>query len=139
MLLPKLHRAIAPGGLFLVWRNVFGHPDVITPFRERVAQIVAGRGGPPRPGPDAEEITAASAALTGSGLFFVHDTATFRWSIELDDEGVRGLFATFSDWSTDEAARAAAAVRELGGTVVEHYMTWLIALKPLDVRSGGGR
>jgi hypothetical protein len=53
---------------------------------------------------------------------------TYRWSIELNDRQVLQLFSTFSDWTVEEAGRAAAAVRELGGSVVEHYMTWLIAL-----------
>lgn len=44
VVVPKLHRVLRPGGHFAVWRNVFGDPTVsITPFRERVAQIVARR------------------------------------------------------------------------------------------------
>ena len=128
VVLPKVHRALTRRGRFLVWRNVFGVPDVRTPFRERVARIVQDRGAPPSPGIDAENVAELSAELTRAALFSVDVVRTFRWSIELNDRQVFQLFSTFSDWSVEEAERAAAAVRELGGSVVEHYMTWLIAL-----------
>ncbi|MEN0138124.1 MAG: class I SAM-dependent methyltransferase [Rhodococcus sp. (in: high G+C Gram-positive bacteria)] len=130
IVLPKIHRALTPVGKFLVWRNVFGDPDASTPFRERVARIVQDRGAPPRPGPDPEDVAALSEELTESGLFSVEVVRTFRWNIELNDRQVFQLFSTFSDWTSEEADRAAAAARTLGGTVVEHYTTWLIALTP---------
>lgn len=126
--LPKVHRALARDGRFLLWRNVFGDPDVRTPFRERVERIVQDRGAPPHPGPDPEDVSALTAELTRSGLFTVDVVRTFRWDVELNDRQVFGLFSTFSDWTSEEADHAAAAVRELGGTVVEHYRTWLVAL-----------
>ncbi|WP_218001279.1 class I SAM-dependent methyltransferase [Nocardia thailandica] len=44
VVVPKLHRALRPGGHFAVWRNAFGDPNVpVTPFRARVDQIVARR------------------------------------------------------------------------------------------------
>lgn len=43
---------------------------------------------------------------------------------------MRGLFGTFSDWTGEEVDRAAAAVQDLGGRVVEHYRSWLIVLRP---------
>ncbi|OUS95795.1 class I SAM-dependent methyltransferase [Rhodococcus sp. NCIMB 12038] len=128
--LPKVHRALTHDGRFLVWRNVFGDPDARTPFRERVARIVQDRGAPPRPGPDPEDVSALTAELTRSGLFTVDVVRTFRWNIELNDRQVFRLFSTFSDWTSEEAEQAAAAVRELGGTVIEHYRTWLVALTP---------
>jgi SAM-dependent methyltransferase len=130
VVLPKLQGLLTPGGKFLVWRNVFGDPDAATPFRERVAEIVRARRAPPRPGPDAEDPAATRGELTRSGLFTADDTFVFRWSIELDDRHVHRLFSTFSDWTADEVDRAAAAVRELGGRVVEHYQSWLIVLTP---------
>ncbi|MGC5223615.1 class I SAM-dependent methyltransferase [Micromonospora sp. DT81.3] len=139
VLLPKVHRLLGPGGVFLVWRNVFGDPDVSTPFRDRVAAIVADRDDPPRRWPDPEEVAATSAALTANGLFSVDETTTFRWSIELDERQVRDLFTTFSDWSADEVDRAGAAVRELGRRVLEHYQSWLIVLRPLDDSPGAAR
>lgn len=128
VVLPKIHRLLTPEGAFLVWRNVFGDPSVTTPFRRRVAEIVAARDAPPRP--DAEDLAVTSAELIRSGLFVVESTDVFRWKIELDDEQVRALFSTFSDWSPEEAERAAGAVRDLGGRVEENYLTWLVALQP---------
>lgn len=130
VVLPKIHRMLAPGGMFLVWRNVFGDPSArLTPFRQRVAEIVRARKAPVRPGPDWENVEAATAELTKAGLFTAEDTATFRWSLELDDAQVHRLFSTFSDWTADEVDRAAKTVRELEGKVVEHYSSWLIGLR----------
>lgn len=131
IILPKLRKALAPDGHLLVWRTVFGDVDgPVTPFRERVAQIVRDRQGAPRRGADPEDAVATAASLTASGLFAVSAISTFRWSIDLDADRVRRLFASFSDWSRDEVERAAAAARELGGHVIEHYSSWLIVLRP---------
>lgn len=134
VLLPLLHRALTPEGWLLVWRNVFGDPDAApTPFRERVAEIVARRSAPPRPG-SPEDLATTCDALSRSGLFTVVSTDRFRWSWEIDADGVDRLFSTFSDWSPPEVREAADAVRALGGSVVEHYGSWLIALRPVATR-----
>ncbi|MDW4574149.1 class I SAM-dependent methyltransferase [Microbacterium sp. M3] len=131
IVLPKLHAALTPDGRFAVWRNVFGDPDAPpTPFRARIAEIVAARRPPARPGPPAEDLTAMSEALTASGLFRVDDCSTYRWTVEFDADAVRRLFGTFSDWSRDEVRQAAAAVTDLGGSVAEHYSSWLLVLAP---------
>ena len=114
-----------------MWRNVFGDPTRSTPFRDRVAAIVRAREAPRRPGPDPDDADAVADALTRSGMFGVDEVHHYRWSIELDEDQVRLLFTTFSDWSADEVDRAAAAVADLGGTVVEHYGSWLVVLSPV--------
>lgn len=132
VVLPKVHRLLRPRGAFAVWRNVFGDPEAAaTPFRNRVAQIVQARATPPRPGPDPEDLALTRDQLTSTGLFIVEEAAVFRWSIGLDEGQVRRLFGTFSDWTADEVDQAAAAVRDLGGEVVEHYRSWLIVLSRL--------
>lgn len=128
VLLPQVQRRLLPGGRFLVWRQVFGDHAVSTPFRDRIAAIVADRSAPPRSSFDMGDLAATRTALTSGGLFRVDEQALFRWRIELDDRQVHGLFSTFSDWSAEEVERAAAAVRELGGRVVEHYQSWLLVL-----------
>lgn len=131
IVVPKLRRALRPDGTLLVWRTVFGDPEgPVTPFRQCMTQIVAHRGPLATPGAGPEDADATADQLTASGLFAVDRISKFRWSIELDEEGTRRLFVTFSNWSPDEANRAAAAVRDLGGTVVEHYLSWLLVLKP---------
>jgi SAM-dependent methyltransferase len=129
ILLPKVHAWLRPDGVFLVWRNVFGDPTVTTPFREAVARIVAEREAPPR-SDFSEDLEATSLAVTRSGLFSCEAARTFRWSVELDQQQVHRLFTTFSNWSSEEVDRAASAVRDLGGRVVEHYMSWLIVARP---------
>lgn len=132
VLLPRLHRALVTDGRLLVWRNVFGDPEApVTAFRRRVHEIVARRDAPPRAG-SPEDVDATAARLSAAGLFTVEELSRFRWSIELDDDAVGALFRTFSDWSEAEAQEAAAAVRELGGSVVEHYGSWLIVAHRAD-------
>lgn len=130
LLLPKLHRALVPGGWFLVWRNVYGDDAAeVTPFRRRVAEIVARRTQPSRAGLEAAART--EAELTDGDLFEMVSLDRFRWSVDLDERQIRLLFGSFSDWSAAEVEEVAAAVRDLGGTVTEHYGSWLIALRPV--------
>ncbi len=67
--------------------------------------------------------------LTCSGYFVATHIEHFSWATELSVGQVRDLFTTFSDWSANEVEQAAEAVAELGGRVVEHYVTPLIVLK----------
>ncbi|WP_432509173.1 class I SAM-dependent methyltransferase [Kineococcus auxinigenes] len=130
VVLPRVHRALVPGGCFAVWRTAFGDPSVpLTPFRERVARITARRRQPPRPGPGELDTAAWVQRLTGSGHFSAGHVEHFAWAVELRTEQVRDLFTTFSDWDPAEVAQAADAVDELGGRVLEHYVTPLILLE----------
>lgn len=129
IVLPKLHQALAAGGYLAVWRNAFGDPDVRTPFRDRVEAIVARRDpASRRPGPGELDTDEWSHRLTASGHFVETHRARFRWTIDLDADQIHDLFTTFSDWSDAEVDAAAAAVRDLGGRVTEHYVTPLIVL-----------
>ncbi|MET9284897.1 hypothetical protein [Nocardia beijingensis] len=66
--------------------------------------------------------------LTASGHFAATHVEQFSWTIELRTDQIHDLFTTFSDWSATEVDEAARAVDELGGSVVEHYVTPLIIL-----------
>jgi SAM-dependent methyltransferase len=128
-LLPRLHAALVPGGRLAVWRNAYGdQEESLTPFRERIGAIVARRAAPPRPGPGESDTAIWARVLSAGGWFTPSHIEEFRWRITLDEEAVRGLFTTFSDWTPAEAEEAAVAVRELGGTVTEHYVSPLIVL-----------
>ena len=51
LLAPKVHRALQSDGRLAVWRNIFGDPEApVTPFRQRVQEILAQTERPPRPG-----------------------------------------------------------------------------------------
>lgn len=130
IVLPKLHRALVPGSSFAVWRTAFGDPTVRTRFRERTGQIVGRRrAAPARPGPDELDTAGWVRELTAGGLFAEVSTDTFRWSIVLGADEVHGLFSTFSNWSAAEVEEATQAVRDLGGSVTEHYVTPLIVVE----------
>jgi SAM-dependent methyltransferase len=130
VVLPKLHRALVQDGHFAVWRTAFGDPRTNTPFRERVEAIVARRvDEPARPGPGELDTEEWAHRLSSSGEFSVVHVDEFRWTIDLDADGIQGLFRTFSNWTADEAAAAGQAVRDLGGMVTEHYVTPLILLQ----------
>ncbi len=53
------------------------------------------------------------------------ETLTWDWSIELSSAQVARLFATFSDWTTEEVTAAARAADDCGGAVLEQYSTRL--------------
>jgi len=129
VVLPRLHRTLAHGGHLAVWRNAYGDPAVAaTPFRERVAAIVARRGDRRRPGPGELDTEAWLERLTQGGWFVARHVEELAWSIELGTDEVRDLFTTFSDWSAAEVEDAARAVADLGGRVTEHYRTPLLVL-----------
>lgn len=131
VVLPRVHRALRTDGHLAVWRNAYGDPEApMTPFRERVAAIVARREAPARrPGPGELEDDAWADVLTGGGLFQVVHRDRFRWTVDLGADQVRDLFTTFSDWTPAEADEAAQAAADLGGTVREHYVTPLVVLR----------
>jgi SAM-dependent methyltransferase len=129
VVLPRIHRALAPGGHLLVWRNVFGDPRADTTlFRQRVSEITARRREPRRPEPADVDTDGWVARLESGGLFRSLHVEEFRWDVTLDAGRVRDLFTTFSDWSPSEVAEAERAVIALGGRVVEHYLTPLVVL-----------
>lgn len=139
VVLPALHAALVPGGRLAVWRNAYGDPRApVTPFREQVGRIVARRDAPPRPGPGETETARWARELSAGGWFEPVDVEEFRWDVDLDEDAVRGLFTTFSDWTAEEADEAARAVRDLGGTVTEHYVTPLIVLDRVEVSNRRG-
>jgi SAM-dependent methyltransferase len=128
--LPKVRRALVGGGRFVVWRTAYGDSSVpVTPFRQRVAEIVSLRTAPARPGPDESDTEAWARLLGAGGYFEVEHLEEHRWQIDLDARQIGDLFTTFSDWSRAEAETAADAVRELGGRVTEYYVTPLIVLR----------
>jgi len=127
---PKLHRVLKPGGQLAVWATVFGDPEVTTPFRQRVSEIVARRSRPGRP--SALDTRYWTRELTASGQFTARFSDVLRWSLELEPDEVHGLFSTFSDWTAEEADAAAQAVTDLGGRATEHYVTTLMVLDRVD-------
>ncbi|WP_216900415.1 class I SAM-dependent methyltransferase [Nocardia alni] len=130
VVLPKLHRALVPGGHFAVWWNTYGDLSVaVTPFRERVAAIVARRDLSAQSPAAEPDIDAWARQLTETGYFVTIHVEQFSWTIELSSDQIRDLFTTFSNWTATEADEAGRAVHDLGGHVVEHYVTPLIVFE----------
>lgn len=132
VVLPKVHAALCPGAGFAIWRNAYGDPrSAVTPFRERVNEIVARRREPPRQF-DEFETERLAASLSASGHFGVRHIEEFRWTCVLDATRLRDLFTTFSNWTPEEAEEVRRAAEELGGQVEEHYVTPLIVLTSIS-------
>lgn len=127
--LPKLHRALVPGGLLAVWWTTFGDPSVRTEFRDLVDEIVARRTPSPRRHPSFLDGEAWLALLGAGGYFAPLEHQQFRWGIRLSAAQIRDLFGTFSNWSNAEVDDAARAVDRLGGAVDEHYVTALLVCR----------
>ncbi len=139
--LPAIHAAMRPRSTLAVWWTVYGDPEVRTPFRDRVSQIVGGGAGRV-PGPlDTEK---RLADLTAGGWFTDPRVRKIRWSIDLGRDQVKDLFTTFPGWAGAPARirEAADAVLEvgrpgpLGPLVTEHYVTVLYVLTRADQPSG---
>lgn len=129
VVLPMLHRALVVDGRLLIWRNVFGDASAdVTPFRRDIQRIVERRGAPPEQ--SAEDVGVTAEQVAASGLFSIDDIHHYHWTVTLTTDQVRGLFRTFSNWTTAEVDEAASAVTALGGTVSEHYTSWLITASP---------
>jgi len=129
VVLPRLHAALVDGGHLAVWKNDFGDPSAPpTAFRARVHDIVARRDAPPRTEPAVDPTDWPEVLAAGDHFEPVREQ-TFRWTIDLDADQVHDLFTTFSNWSPTEVDEAAAAVRALGGTVTEHYLTPLVVMR----------
>nr|WP_272914084.1 class I SAM-dependent methyltransferase [Ornithinimicrobium cerasi] len=131
VVLPKLHRTVVPGGHLAVCRTAFGNPAApLTAFRERVSQIAARRTPVPSGSTPGELDTASWARrLTASGHFVTTHVEEFAWTVELTTAQVKDLFTTFSNWTAAEVEEAACAVEDLGGMVLEHYLTPLILMR----------
>ena len=131
--LPSVHAALRPGGLLAVWRTIFGDDSYPTPFRTKMADIVAARGASAPRRPDDNP---SMAQLAAGGWFTPLRSLSWRWSIDLTSEQIRRLFATFSDWTVEEVAAAGEAVDELGGWVTEHYQSLLHMLRRAEPKGG---
>lgn len=131
--LPALHASMRPGAQLAVWWTVYGDPEVRTPFRDRISQIVGGGAGRV-PGPLDREKRLMD--LTAGGWFVDPRVREIRWSLDLGRDQVKDLFSTFPGWAVapdriQEAADAVAAVGRpgpIGPIVTEHCVTVLYVL-----------
>jgi SAM-dependent methyltransferase len=114
--LARIHRLLRRGGaVALIW-NVFGDGSRPDPFHEATTQLFEGHrhstsGGSSGQTPFALEASARLDDFAATG--FAADAPEFRrWTLELDPDGVRALYATYSNVT---ALPAPAQVRLLDG------------------------
>lgn len=127
--LAAFHSTLVPGGRLAVWRHYFSS-DVQTAFRHRISEIVGRRASPV--GQDQHRNRTTMQELAAGGYFVPVRSESWQWSIDLQTEQVRRLFASFSGWSSTEVEAVADAADELGGVVTETYRTVLHLLRRTD-------
>jgi len=97
--LAKVAGCLRPGGwLALLW-NVFGDPSREDPFHEATQSLLSSlRASPSGAGaiPFALDSRERIAALEASGAFCDIAMDRIGWTLELEPEGVRTLYGTFS-------------------------------------------
>lgn len=129
---PKIGRALRPGGWLAAWWAVFGDASRPTPFRERLVPMLDARlPGPPESHltPRALQTEERVRELTAGGWFTHVTTEQIRWSPSLTPPQISGLFATFPNFAEhpdrDEILRdiaALAAEHATDGKVTENYL-----------------
>jgi hypothetical protein len=133
--LRRLHGLLRRNGAIgLIW-NVFGDESRPDPFHDATTHLFDGHrlsnsGGGSGQTPFALDTTARLADFTATG--FVADAPEFmRWTLELDAEGVRALYATYSNVTALPAPEqlrlldglAGIAVNQFGGRVARNMTT----------------
>lgn len=134
VVLPRVHRALRPEGWLAAWWNVFGDPEVRTPFRQRIDTLsleagLSRDGG----GTRAFAVDERLATLTAGG-FAAEPPTMLRWTISLTSAQLRDLFTTFPQWAAVPGLvdRVAEAADECGGLVEEHYVSALYVARRRD-------
>jgi SAM-dependent methyltransferase len=129
---PKIARALRPGGWLAAWWTVFGDTSRVTPFRDRLVPMLDERlPGPPESHltPRALQTEARVRELTAGGWFTNVETEQLRWSPSFTPAEIAGLFATFPNFAehsdrdailTDIAALATEHAHD--GKVTENYL-----------------
>lgn len=132
--LPRLARALLPGGWLAVWWTAFGDPTRPTPFRSGVLRLYE-RNFPrePREQPRGPlNIESWRDELSQGGWFTRPDVEQIRWDHPLTPEAARRLFGSFPNVNElDPVRRAehldaiAGLVEDAGGMVLDPYVTVL--------------
>jgi SAM-dependent methyltransferase len=131
---PKLARALRPGGWLAVWWNVYGDPDRLTPFRAALDQLYRRRLPQEHREltaiPDAMQVADRTAELARGGFQSPVRAELIRWEHQLTSAGARRLFGSFSNLNELPAEERssfldsiAAIIDELGGVVADPYVT----------------
>jgi SAM-dependent methyltransferase len=132
--LSRVARALRPGGWWAAWWNVFGDPEQEDPFHEATEPILRPLADGPSFGsevPFALDVSARRAELEAVEVFEQIGFERWDWTLELDPEQVRALYATYSSISRLEPDRrrevldavAEVASSAFGGRVQRRMVT----------------
>ena len=122
--LAKIASLLRPGGSWAMWWNVFGDAGREDPFHEATSGLLSGLSRTPSQPqnwrhPFALETEARLADLGATGLFTDVAFETLRWTLVLDPDQVRALYATYSQICVLEDAernRLLDALRDIAAT-----------------------
>ncbi|WP_342239313.1 class I SAM-dependent methyltransferase [Inquilinus sp. OTU3971] len=132
--LARIARLLRPGGWWAAFWNVFGDDSRPDPFHLATLDLLQGPSTPSageRGIPFGLDTEARLAALTRTGAFDIVDTATSAWSLELDEDQIAALYATYStvslrpDRDSVLAGLRRIARETFGGRVVRNMTTSL--------------
>jgi SAM-dependent methyltransferase len=134
--LAKVAGLLKPGGWWAMWWNVFGDPDRDDPFHDASLPLLSRLQATPshRPNsahPFALDREARFADLESVGEFADLDFENLKWTLVLNPDQVRALYATYSQFSVlNEAERtrlldalSEIAAREFRGRVERNMCT----------------
>jgi SAM-dependent methyltransferase len=137
--LPRLARALVPGGWLAVWWTVFGDPTRPTPFRDAV-EVLYNRNLPDKRYPSERgplNIESWCDELSQGGHFTRPEVVQLRWEHALTADGARRLFGSFPNVNELDPRRRAEhleaiadLVRAEGGLVLDPYVTVVYLSRP---------
>jgi SAM-dependent methyltransferase len=93
--LPKIRTLLRPRGWLGVWWNVFGDPSLPDPFHEATEPTLRHLASSPGGGDYPLDVAARSRDLSEHGFDEVEHEA-IKWTLRMDAQHTRGLYATYS-------------------------------------------
>ena len=107
--LRKIARTLCSGGWWAAWWNIYGDPEREDPFHEATKELLKSQPKSPshyagQPYPFPLDTTARLADINAVGDFVDSKVEVSKWSITLSAKQVRGLYASFSQFSVLESS-----------------------------------
>ena len=122
--LAKVKRVLRHGGLWAMLWNLFGDPEREDRFHEATQPVLVSLDRSPSGGaeqvPFALEVDARVGDLTASGLVDI-EHQLLRWTLTLDAQSIRALYATFSPISRLDTVARRRVLDEIARIAIEEF------------------